>query len=123
MLTWWFTLLTFGAGVLFVALYGLTVSGHFPRDGRDGALSSGSEVAALWGTISLAIACTVAIASLGWQALPWYALALAGGGAVLFAPLLLQPLPDSIVDGPAGLVAFSGAAAAAAVILWMLPRA
>jgi hypothetical protein len=34
-----------------------------------------------------------------------------GGAMVLFAPLLLQPFPDSFVNGRRGLLTFAGIAA------------
>ena len=41
-----------------------------------------------------------------------------GGAALLFAPLLLQPLPDSFVNGRRGLLAFSAAAVVLAMAIW-----
>jgi hypothetical protein len=40
--------------------------------------------------------------------------------AVLIAPLLLQPLPDSFVDGRHGLLAFAAASIVLAAIAWRL---
>jgi hypothetical protein len=50
--------------------------------------------------------------------LPWHLAVIGGGAALLFAPLLLQPLPDSFVDGRRGLLAFSAAAVSLAALMW-----
>ena len=39
-----------------------------------------------------------------------------GGAMVLFAPLLLQPFPDSFVNGRRGLLIFAGMAAGLALV-------
>jgi hypothetical protein len=39
---------------------------------------------------------------------PLHAAVIGGGLMVLIAPLLLQPLPDSFVDGAGGLLMFAG---------------
>jgi len=44
-----------------------------------------------------------------WRYVPWYAAVIGGGGAILIAPLALQPLPDHFVDGASALIVFSGA--------------
>jgi hypothetical protein len=43
---------------------------------------------------------------------------LGAGGAVLVAPLLLQPLPDSFVNGRRGLITFALAASVLACLAW-----
>ena len=56
--------------------------------------------------------------ALAWKALPWYALVIGGGAVLLFAPLLLQPLPDSFVNGRRGLLAFAAGAVVFAALMW-----
>jgi hypothetical protein len=55
---------------------------------------------------------------LAWMALPWYATVIGGGAALLFAPLLLQPLPDSFVNGRRGLLVFAAGAVVLAALMW-----
>jgi hypothetical protein len=114
----WLGLATFAAGVLAVALYGLAASGHFPRAERRPGADAGPGSVLLWGTLALvaASAAVMLIASL-WV-LPWYLSVIAGGAALLFAPLILQPLPDSFVDGRGALLLFSAAAALLAGLMW-----
>ena len=59
-----------------------------------------------------------AVLVLAWRALPWYATVIGGGAALLFAPLLLQPLPDSFVNGRRGLLVFAAGAIALAALMW-----
>ena len=48
--THWIWLGCFMAGVLAVALYGLTASGHFPVEARSERFKSGWGALVLWGT-------------------------------------------------------------------------
>ena len=59
-------------------------------------------------------------AAAAWRIVPWPAGVIAGGGAVLAAPLLLRPMPDRFVNGRAALVAFSGASVVLALALALL---
>ena len=52
------------------------------------------------------------------RVLPWSAIIIGGGAMLLFAPLLLRPLPDRFVNGYPALLAFAGGAALAALIFW-----
>ena len=100
----------FMALVLVLSLYGLTVSGHLPEEHRDPALRVGLGPLLLWGTIVLCAALTLAALVFAWQRLPLYAAVIGGGSMLLFAPLLLQPFPDSFVNGRRGLLTFAGLA-------------
>ena len=106
----------FMALVLVLSLYGLTVSGHFPEEHRAPALRAGFGPLLLWGTIALCAALTLAALLFAWQRLPLSAAVIGGGAMVLFAPLLLQPFPDSFVNGRRGLLIFSGIATGLALI-------
>ena len=102
--------------VLVLSLYGLTVSGHFPEEHRSPSLRAGSGPLLLWGTIALCAALTLAALLFAWQRLPVSAAVIGGGAMVLFAPLLLQPFPDSFVNGRRGLVIFAALATGLTVI-------
>jgi hypothetical protein len=107
----------FMALLLALALHGLSVSGHFPREHRAPALASGLGRAILYGAIAVALVC-LAVAIVGaWLLIPWYAAVIGGGLAILCAPLVLQRFPDRFVNGYGALLVFAGASAALAVLL------
>jgi hypothetical protein len=115
----WFELVLFVSGVGFSALYGLTVSGHFPAEFRAAELRTGLGATILWATIITTCAATAVTLLVGWTVLPWYAIAIGAGMVLLATPLLLRPLPDWFVNGPAGLLTFAGGAAVSAIIVWI----
>ena len=100
-------LAVFMALVLVLSLYGLTVSGHFPEEHRPASLNTAGGKLLLWGTIAICTVLTIAALAFAWQQLPLPAAIIAGGAMVLVAPLLLQPLPDSFVNGRRGLITFT----------------
>ncbi len=104
-------LLLFMAAILLLALYGLTVSGHFPAEHRAAQLRTAGGSALMWGSVGAATLATGIALAFAWKLLPWYAAVIAGGGMLLIAPLLLQPFPDTFVNGRRGLLVFAGAAA------------
>jgi len=114
----WASLLLFTGSVLTAALYGLTASGHFPAEFRAATLQRGWGRVVLWGTMLVAVVAPVAALARAASLLPWYVALIGGGAALLFAPLLLQPLPDSFVNGRRGLLTFSAAAALLAAAMW-----
>lgn len=116
----WPALVLFMALVLSVSLYGLTVSGHFPSEHRGETLRSANGAAVLWVTMLICAAAAVYALLFASRTLPWYAAVIGGGGALLVAPLLLQPLPDTFVNGRRGLVTFALAAAVLACLAWRL---
>ncbi|MBX9590550.1 MAG: hypothetical protein K2X43_14685 [Hyphomonadaceae bacterium] len=118
MLPYWPQLLLFMSAVMLLALYGLTASGHFPAEVRSQALKGGSGAAALWGSATIAGIAAGLTLLRGWDTLPWHAAVIGAGAMLLFAPLLLRPLPDSFVNGRLGLLAFSAGAAVPALLLW-----
>ena len=112
----WTALALFAATVLAVALYALAVSAHFPAEHRRATLRDGLGGSILWGTIAVAIlAASTAVMSALWR-LPGYAAVIAGGLAVLAAPIVLQAFGDDFVDGRRGLVVFAGLAAVLAAV-------
>ena len=106
----------FMALVLMLALYGLTVSGHFPVECRMPALMSPAGSAIIWSTLAVSLLAAIVALALAWQRLPLAAAIIGGGGMILFAPLLLQSLPDSFVDDRRGLITFAGLGAAIALL-------
>lgn len=116
----WLSLVLFVALVLSVSLYGLTASGHFPRAHAHERSHPDPGAAILWGSMAVVLAATVYALAYAAQSLPWQVAVIAGGGALLIAPLLLQPLPDSFVDGRRGLITFAAASACLAAVAWHL---
>lgn len=111
----WPAMALFVAQVLVLALYGLTVSGHFPAEHRRPSLRSKTGTALIWITLGVAI-CAAVLSGMRAASLPLAPAVIGAGAAVLFAPLLLQPLPDSFVDSPVGLITLSTAAAGLAAL-------
>lgn len=120
MLPSWPALLLFMGAVLCIALYGLAASGQFPADYRADSLKGVRGAAILWGSMLAAGLAAVAALAGAWMLVPWSAAVIGGGGMLLFAPLLLQPFPDSFVNGRSGLLALSAAALGIAAAMWRL---
>ena len=114
----WVALALLMGSVLMVALYGLSASGHFPAEFRPAKLQRGVGLIVLWGTMLATGLAGAAALVLAWRALPWYATVIGGGAALLFTPLLLQPLPDSFVNGRRGLLVLAAGAVILAVSMW-----
>lgn len=106
--------------VLLAALYGLSVSGHFPAEFRPPKLQGTLGCLILWGTMAGAGLAALAALALAWRALPWYATVIGGGAVLLFAPSLLQRLPDTFVNGRRGLLVFAGSALVLAGLMWRI---
>ena len=106
----------FMALVLVLSLYWLTASGHFPEEHRAASLKTAGGQALLWGTMLIAALLTLAALGFAWARLPIPAAVIGGGLMVLVAPLLLQPLPDSFVDGRRALVIFVALGTALALL-------
>ena len=113
-------LVLFVALVLSAALGALAASGHFPREHRAPALRSGFGGLLLFGASGLAALSLIVGAVAAWRILPWPVAVIAGGAAILAAPILLRPRPDRFVDGRAALLAFSGTSILLALVLALL---
>jgi len=113
----WVALVLLMGTVLLVALYGLAASGHFPAEFRPEKLQRGWGALVLWGTMIATSLAGVASLVLAWRALPWYATVIGAGAALLFAPLLLQPLPDSFVNGRRGLLVLAAGSVVLAALM------
>ena len=112
-------LLLFMALVLAVSLLALTAAGHFPRQHGKPSARVGAPV--LFGSMAAAGACLLVALVGAWRHVPWYAAIIGGGAMILFTPLVLRPLPDAFVDGPAALLVFSGLAVLlAAALVWIM---
>jgi hypothetical protein len=105
----WLLLLLFTALLLALSLKGLAASGHFPYEHCSAVLRRGLGRLLLFGSIATALICLLVGITVAWRYLPWYAAVIGGGGAILIAPLALQPLPDRFVDGAGALIVFGGA--------------
>jgi hypothetical protein len=110
----------FVALMLAASLYGLAVSGHFPRRQKGTAFASAFGAIMLFGSVALVIA-TLAGGILGaLHFIPWYAAIIGGGFALLFAPLVLRGFSDRFVDGRGAPLAFAGLSAGLALLLiWL----
>jgi hypothetical protein len=102
------------------SLFGLAASGQFPREHRAASLQSVTGAAILFGSIAVVLVSLLAGLLFAGRTIPWYAAVIGGGAPVLFAPLLLRPLPDPFVNGRAALLFFSAIAAAIALVMLKL---
>ena len=82
----WIGFGTFMAGVLAVALYGLTASGHFPAEARSAKFKGGWGALVLWGTLTTTVLAAASMLLKSWSILPWYLQVIGGGAMLLFAP-------------------------------------
>ena len=107
--------------LLAASLFALTALGHFASAARQEALRRGYGVIVLWGSM-LAVGLSVLMAiGAAWWLVPWYAAIIAGGLAILAAPLILQSFSDAFVDSQGALLWFAAATSAPAIILgWLL---
>jgi hypothetical protein len=110
-------LLAFAALLLAAALLALSASGHFPR--RIGKVT-GPGALALWASLAAGLAAVGAGLAAAWRLLPWPSAVIAGGLAILVAPLVLQQFSDRFVDGRGALAVFAAVAVASALILALL---
>src|SRR5262249_62264690 len=97
----------FIALVLCAGLTALVASGHFPPEHRGASLRSEVGRAILFGACAVSALALLVGAAAAWAVLPWPAVVIGAGAAMLAAPLLLQPLPDAFVNGRAALLVFA----------------
>jgi len=110
----------FGVVVLLFGTYVMVASGHFPRAARGTVGGQAVSSVLLWGAnLATLVALLVGIAG-AWLLIPWYAGVIAGGFAMLAAPIVLQGFPDVFVDGRGALLTFAGGTIVAAMLLaWL----
>jgi len=111
------SLAIFAGLILAVSLQLLAASGHFPVGARTANMKSRAAGAAIWLSLAVTFAALAAGALAAARQLPWEGLIIAGGLAVLPAPIVLQQCPDRFVDGRAALVTFAAGAAVCAMML------
>jgi hypothetical protein len=108
--------------VLSFSMHGLAASGHFPKEHRSAALSTGTGPLVLFGSLLLSLLSLATGLVLGARTIPWYAAVIGGGAMVLAAPLVLRTIPDDVVNSRMALIMLSGANAVVAVILMGMAR-
>jgi len=111
------TLVLFIVGSTLLTLYGLTVSGHFPFEVRNDELRTPIGRLVIGATLLSSALAAIILMVVAFTILPWTAIIIGGGGALLAGPMLLRTLPDDFVDGVAGLLTFAVATVVAALIL------
>ncbi len=110
----------FVALMLAASLYGLAVSGHFPRRQKGTAFASAFGAIILFGSVALMIAALAGGILGALHFVPWYAAIIGGGFALLFAPLVLRGFSDRFVDSRGAPLAFAGLSAGLALLLiWL----
>jgi len=97
----------FAALFFIAALFLLAALGHFPRAARNDAMKQRFGPALLWGTIVIIALCALVAVIAAWRFIPWFAALIAGGAAILVAPLALQNFSDAFVDGQRGIATFA----------------
>lgn len=107
----------FVALVLAASLYALAASGHFPRASRRPAMATQGATVTIWLSGLVALLAVIGGGIVACQVVPWYAVVIGAGLAILVAPLILQQCSDAFVDGRGALIAFSGGAAILATAL------
>jgi hypothetical protein len=115
-------LLSFMLLLLSASLCALAASGHFPAEHRAPALRTGSGRVILFGSLAISVLCLLGGVALIWRTVPWYAAVIGGGAMLLAAPLLLQPLPDSFVNGRGALLTFSALSLLTSAVLFCSGR-
>jgi hypothetical protein len=116
----WFGLFLLMILLAAASLHALAASGQFPREHRAASLQSAAGAVILFGSIAVTLVSLLVGLHFAWQTIPWYAAVIGGGAPVLFAPLLLRPLPDTFVNGRAALLFFSAVAAVVALVMMKL---
>ncbi len=106
----WLALLLFAALIVTIAMFGLSLSGHFPAP-QNRQLKDWPARALIICSIIVVAFCTAKALGLAMGRLPAPIAIIGAGAALLVAPLILKSLPDSFVDGRRGLVTLAGVAA------------
>ncbi len=115
----WVILVLFMALVCACSLCGLAASGHCPLE-RHAAGAGATNTAVLCGSIAVAVVCGAVGFAVAIGSLPWPAVVIGAGLALLAAPLLLRALPDNIVDGKVALGGFAVLAALLVIIILLV---
>src|SRR5262249_39320573 len=116
----WMALGLLVATVLLAVVYWLGVSGHFPAEFRPVKLQRGWGAFVLKGGVAAPGRAVGSAGGRGRRAVPSDAPATGAGAARLFAPILLQALPDSFVNGRRGLLVLCTGTVILAAVLWRM---
>ena len=111
------SLAVFAALILAASLQVLAASGHFPLRVRGPGMHSADAVLLFLFSLAVTLVALIAGALAAWEHSSWQGLVIAGGLAVLSAPLVLQQCSDHFVDGRVAPVAFAAATALCALLL------
>jgi len=110
----------FAITVALVGLYGLSVSGHFPREFRSQEFQNLRGTIVIWATLFIATLAGVIALAVAVNVLPPSAIIISSGAMLLMTPLVLRPFPDWFVNGPIALISLAVGALLAAVVMWIV---
>lgn len=113
------TAIPFAALLLAAALYGLSLSGHFPAEHRGPALRGAGGTALMAITALIVVAAVTGGVAIAWPSLPLAILVIAAGAGVLLAPLILTGFPDVFINGRSALVVFAMATTACTTLIYI----
>ena len=114
--------LAYGWAVLCAAGIAVQASGYFPRRARPRLLRGRVDDLLILLLILCGLALLLLAFRMAFQLLSWPVAVIAGGLAILVAPLLWQILPRALLDRRAGIVAVAAVAAGTAQGLALLQR-
>ncbi|MFM9939263.1 MAG: hypothetical protein ACKVP7_07195 [Hyphomicrobiaceae bacterium] len=106
----WLALLLFAALVMTIAMFGLSLSGHFPAPQKRELKDLPGRALLIFSIVVVAFSTAKAL-GLAMGRLPPPVAVIGAGAALLAAPLALKKLPDSFVDGRLGIVTLAAIAA------------
>jgi hypothetical protein len=106
--------------VLTASLYVLAASGHFPRESSRPAMATKGASVTIWLSGLVALLAVAIGVSAACEIVPWYAVVIGAGLAILAAPLVLQQCSDAFVDGRGALIVFSAGTAILAIALGVI---
>ena len=115
----WIQTLLFGFLVLVIALHFISASAQFPKEHRKIEFARGFGKTLLFGSISFVVICLVMGFAIAFMRLPWFAVVISAGIALLIAPLALGKFSDRFVDGYSSLYLFSTLAGALTAAMWV----
>lgn len=100
-------LAAFAAAALLASMGAVLVSGFFPASERPQAVRDPAGAALVWTGLAVTAALVALALATAFDHLPWAVAVVTGGAAFLAAPFLVQPLPERLRDGKAGLGIFA----------------
>ena len=100
----WPELPLFMALILVVCIFVVVAAEHFPTEFRAPDLATTGGTVLLWSTIVLIAVSSAIAVYVVFVAIPWYSAVIGSGLMALVAPLLVQPLPDALINGRSALL-------------------